>query len=80
MRTIIKSRIYKAGNILVSLTLWEVFSGRNNHLYEIKETFRGSRSRNDLLRGVYNDEGVARVDFKNMLNNIERTIPIAEMV
>ncbi len=80
MRKIITSRMYRAGNISVSLTLWEIFKGKHNHLYEIKEVFQGRKNRNELLRGVYNDDGVARVEFKNMTNNIERTIPIAEMI
>lgn len=62
------------GKVLVTLDLYETYNGGKN-FFHIAETFRGPRLENELLRGIYRDEGVARIEFKNMANRIESVIP-----
>lgn len=62
------------GHVLVMLNLYETYNGSRN-FYHIVEVFQGPRISNELLRGVYRDEDIARVEFKNITDKIENVIP-----
>jgi hypothetical protein len=77
MNTTIKSRYYRVKNISVELSLVRMERGMDVR-YAIFESFKGTKHKNNIIRGVFNDMDVARVEFKNIANNLERTLPISD--
>jgi hypothetical protein len=77
MRTVIQSRFYKVRNITVEILLLRIESGSDLR-YIVLEKLNGTKYQNEILRGVYNDSDVARIEFKNITNNLERTLPIKD--
>lgn len=79
MEIIIKGREYRRDNIRVSLNLMENFN--NGELtYKVVEEFWDSKGHvNKLLRGIYRNKLVAKVEYRRMLNNLERTLPLHEV-
>lgn len=77
MITVIKTRFYRVRNINVEVLLVRNEQGRDIR-YTIVEKFQGTKYKNEILRGVYNDLGVARIEFKRIANNLERVMPMVD--
>lgn len=73
-RTVIKSRFYKVKSINVEVSLIRVEQGMDIR-FIIVERFQGEKYKNEIVRGVFNDQGIARVEYKNVICNLERLLP-----
>lgn len=74
MRTLLKSRFYKVKNIRVELQLLKIEEGDTRYI--VLERFTGSKYKNEIMRGVFSDYEIARIEFKNVAAGIERLLPV----
>lgn len=80
MEIVIKGREYRRDNVRVSLNLMESYSLHGGVKYRIYEEFWGESGKtNKILRGVYTHLGDATIEYKRILHNLERTLPIREL-
>ncbi len=56
----------------------EILLLKHEQVYTITERFKSTRHQNEILRGVYNDLGVAKIEFKKIANKLERVMPMMD--
>lgn len=80
MEIIIKGREYRRDKLRVSVNLMEDYSFQGMVRYRIYEEFWGRDGKvNKILRGVYYHLSDAKIEYKRILNNVERTLPVREL-
>lgn len=80
MEIILRGREYRRDNVRVALNLMECYKEPNRIEFIVVEQFWGSGGKtNKILRGFYTDKEIAKREYRRMLYNLERTLPIREV-